>query len=387
MLFSLAFALITDTITALKPLIIIKQLKGYQMTPHLFSTIQIGPYRLSNRIIMAPLTRMRAPESIPTELMARYYSQRASAGLIISEATAISTQGIGYPNIPGIYNDAQIKAWKKTTEAVHAKGGRIFMQLWHVGRISHPDFHAGELPVAPSAIAPKGEAVTYEGMKPFVTPRALTLEEIPTIIDQYRTAAKNALTAGFDGVEIHGANGYLLDQFLRDSSNHRDDSYGGSLENRCRLLLEVVGAVTRVWGAERVGLRLSPSGTFNDMADSEPEKLFVYVLGQLNRFDLAYLHIVDALEGDIRHSAKVVELSALRRAYLGSLIICGGYDYERGSYALAHELADAVAFGQLYIANPDLVTRFKVGAPLNEPDPATFYGGDEKGYTDYPFLP
>ncbi len=356
------------------------------MTPHLFSPIQIGPYRLSNRIIMAPLTRMRAPESIPTELMARYYSQRASAGLIISEATAISPQGIGYPNIPGIYNDAQIKAWKKITEAVHAKGGRIFMQLWHVGRISHPDFHGGELPVAPSAVAPKGEAVTYEGMKAFVTPRALALDEIPAIVEQYRNAAKNALAAGFDGVEIHGANGYLLDQFLRDGSNHRDDSYGGSLENRCRLLLEVVAALTRVWGAERVGVRLSPSGTFNDMTDSEPEKLFVYLLGQLNRFDLAYLHIVDALEGDIRHGAKVVELAVLRRAYLGTLIICGGYDYARSSYALAYELADAVAFGQLYIANPDLVARFKTGAALNEPDPATFYGGDEKGYTDYPFL-
>lgn len=356
------------------------------MTPHLFSPIQIGPYRLSNRIIMAPLTRMRAPESIPTELMQRYYSQRASAGLIVSEGVAISPQGIGYPAIPGIYNDTQIKAWKKVTEAVHGKGGRIFLQLWHVGRISHPDLQGGELPVAPSAIAPQGEAVTYQGMQAFVTPRALTTDEMPTIVDQYRTAAKNALTAGFDGVEIHSANGYLLDQFLRDGTNQRDDQYGGSLENRCRLLLEVVTAVTRVWGAERVGVRLSPSGTFNDMQDSAPEKLFPYVLGQLNRFDLAYLHIVDALDGDIRHGAKVVELAALRRAYLGTLIICGGYDYARATQVLMAELADAVAFGQLYIANPDLVERFKVGAPLNTPDPATFYGGDEKGYTDYPFL-
>lgn len=356
------------------------------MTPHLFSPIQIGPYRLPNRIIMAPLTRMRAPESIPTELMLRYYCQRVSAGLIISEATAISPQGIGYPAIPGIYNDVQIKAWKKITEAVHAKGGRIFLQLWHVGRISHPDFHNGELPVAPSAIAPKGEAVTYKGMQPFITPRALNINEMPAIVDQYRTAAKNALAAGFDGVEIHSANGYLLDQFLRDGTNQRKDSYGGELENRCRLLLEVVAAVTRVWGAERVGVRLSPSGTLHDISDSAPEKLFVYVLGQLNRFDLAYLHIVDALEADIRHGAKVVDLAVLRRAYLGTLIICGGYDYTRSSYVLAHELADAVAFGQLYIANPDLVERFKLNAPLNTPDPATFYGGDEKGYTDYPFL-
>jgi N-ethylmaleimide reductase len=356
------------------------------MTPHLFSPIQLGSYRLPNRVIMAPLTRMRAPESVPTELMLRYYCQRTSAGLIISEATSISPQGVGYPAIPGIYSDAQVKAWKKITEAVHAKGGRIFLQLWHVGRISHPDFHDGDLPVAPSAIAPQGEAVTYKGMQPFVTPRALTLEEMPSIVDQYRTAAKNALSAGFDGVEIHAANGYLLDQFLRDGSNQRDDNYGGTLENRCRLLLEVVSAVTRVWGAERVGVRLSPSGTFNDMSDSAPEKLFVYVLGQLNRFDLAYLHIVDALESDIRHGAKVVELAVLRRAYLGTLIVCGGYDKVRAAQVLAEELADAVAFGQLYIANPDLVERFKLNAPLNTPDPATFYGGDEKGYTDYPFL-
>jgi N-ethylmaleimide reductase len=356
------------------------------MTPHLFSPIQIGPYRLSNRIIMAPLTRMRAPESIPTELMQAYYCQRASAGLIITEATAISPQGVGYPAIPGIYTDAQIKGWKKITDAVHTKGGRIFLQLWHVGRISHPDFHNGELPVAPSAIAPEGNAVTYEGLKPFVTPRALTTEELPGIVDQYRTAAKNALAAGFDGVEIHSANGYLLDQFLRDGTNQRTDNYGGSMENRCRLLLEVVTAVTRVWGAERVGVRLSPSGTFNDMKDSAPEKLFVYVLGQLNRFDLAYLHIVDALEGDIRHGASVVDLAVLRRAYLGALIVCGEYDKARADFALAHELADAVAFGQLYIANPDLVERFRVNAPLNTPEPATFYGGDEAGYTDYPFL-
>jgi N-ethylmaleimide reductase len=362
------------------------QLEGYQMTLHLFSPIQLGSYRLSNRIIMAPLTRMRAPESIPTELMMSYYCQRASAGLMISEATSISAQGVGYPNVPGIYTDTQIKAWKKITEAVHAKGGRIFLQLWHVGRISHPSFHEGELPVAPSAIAPQGQALTYTGMQPFVTPRALALEEIPNIVDQYRSAAKNALTAGFDGVEIHAANGYLLDQFLRDGSNQRTDNYGGTLENRCRLLLEVVAAVTRVWGAERVGVRLSPSGTFNDMSDSEPEKLFVYLLGQLNRFDLAYLHIVDALESDIRHGAKVVDLAALRRVYLGTLIVCGGYDFTRASSALAHELADAVAFGQLYIANPDLVERLKLGAPLNTPDSATFYGGDEKGYTDYPFL-
>jgi N-ethylmaleimide reductase len=356
------------------------------MIPNLFSPIQLGPYRLNNRVVMAPLTRMRAPGSIPTELMQLYYAQRAGAGLIISEAIAISPQAIGYPSIPGLFTDVQVKAWKKITEAVRSKGGRIFAQLWHVGRISHPDLLNGELPVAPSAIAPQGNAVTYDGLKPFVTPRALETDELSSIVDQYRIAAKNALNAGFDGVEIHSANGYLLDQFLRDGTNQRDDRYGGALENRSRLLLEVVAAVTRVWGAERVGVRLSPSGTFNDMKDSEPEKLFVHVLGQLNRFDLAYLHVVDALEGDIRHGANVVDLAVLRRAYLGTLIVCGGYDKHRAELALATESADAVAFGQLYIANPDLVERFKLNAPLNPPDVNTFYGGDERGYTDYPFL-
>jgi len=356
------------------------------MTLHLLSPIQVGAHRLANRVIMAPLTRMRAPDFIPSDLMVEYYSQRASAGLIISEASPISTQGIGYPAIPGIYNDAQIEGWKKITDAVHAKQGCIFLQLWHVGRISHPDFHHGELPVAPSAIAPQGNAVTYKGMQPFVTPRALQTEELPAIVEQYRQAAKNALAAGFDGVEIHGANGYLLDQFLRDGSNQRTDIYGGSVENRCRLLLEVTSAVTKVWRAERVGIRLSPSGTFNDMTDSNPQALFVHLLGQLNRFDLAYLHLVDALESDIRHGANVVELATLRQAYLGTLIVCGGYDKARANQAIANDLADAVAFGALYIANPDLVARFAVDAPLNTPDTTTFYGGNEKGYTDYPIL-
>ncbi len=356
------------------------------MTIDLLSPIQVGAYRLANRVIMAPLTRMRAPENKPTDLMVEYYTQRASAGLIISEATAISAQGIGYPAIPAIYTDVQVKAWKKITEAVHAAGGRIFLQLWHVGRISHPDFHAGELPVAPSAIAPKGKAVTPSGMQDFVTPRALETGELSGIVDQYRQAAKNAQQAGFDGVEIHAANGYLLDQFLRDGSNQRTDNYGGSIENRCRLLLEVSSAVTKVWGAERVGIRLSPSGTFNDMTDSNPEALFNHLLGQLNRFDLAYLHLVDALESDIRHGAKVVDLVRLRQAYLGTLIVCGGYDKARANQAIAMDLADAVAFGVLYIANPDLVARFERDAPLNVPDPNSFYGGNEVGYTDYPML-
>ena len=356
------------------------------MTSPLQTPIKIGPYHLPNRIVMAPLTRMRAPNSIPTDLMATYYAQRASAGLIISEATPISPQGVGYPSTPGIFNALQVAAWTKITEAVHTQNGHIFLQLWHVGRISHPDFHDGQLPVAPSAIAPKGDAVTPTGMQPFVTPRALETDEIQGIVEDYRLAAKNALAAGFDGIEIHGANGYLLDQFLRDGTNKRTDRYGGTLENRVRFLLEVTEAVTAVWGAERVGIRLSPSGTFNDMTDSDPTTLFVYLLGQLNRYGLAYLHIVDALESDIRHGANVITLEKLRNAYNGALLVCGGYDQPHAEQVITQGLADAVAFGQLYIANPDLVERFKLNAPLNVPDANTFYGGDEKGYTDYPAL-
>ncbi len=356
------------------------------MTNQLFTPITLGNCHLPNRIVMAPLTRMRAPDNIPTDLMVEYYRQRATAGLIITEATPITPMGIGYPATPGIYNQQQIDGWQKVTKAVHDQDGRIFLQLWHVGRISHPDFHQGELPVAPTAIAAKGQAVTPTGMQAFVVPRALATEELPTVVEQYRQAAENALAAGFDGVEIHGANGYLLDQFLRDGTNQRTDDFGGSIENRCRLLLQVAEAVIAVCGAGRVGLRLSPSGTFNDMSDSNPEALFSYLLAQLSPLDLAYLHLVDALEGDIRHGAKVVELALLRQAYQGKLIVCGGYDAARAELAIASGLTDAVAFGELYIANPDLVARFQANAPLNTPDPSTYYGGDEKGYTDYPVM-
>lgn len=357
------------------------------MTTSLYTPITVGAYQLPNRLVMAPLTRMRAPDNVPTELMASYYRQRASAGLIIAEATQISPLGRGYPNTPGIHTAQQVAAWQKITDAVHSQGGHIFLQLWHVGRISHPDFHDGQLPVAPSAIAPAGNAVTPTGLQPFVTPRALTVEDILEIVDDYAHAAENALAAGFDGVEIHSANGYLLDEFLRDGSNQRSDEYGGSLANRSRLLLAVTEAVTRVCGADRVGVRLSPSGTFNDMSDSDPEALFSYVLEQLNAYNLAYVHIVDALEGDIRHGAKVVKLEVLRKAYQGTLIVCGGYDQQRAELAVAEGHADAVAFGQLYIANPDLLARFQRNAPLNTPDVSTFYGGTEIGYTDYPLLP
>jgi N-ethylmaleimide reductase len=356
------------------------------MTATVLSPIKIGCYSLPNRVVMAPLTRMRCPDGIANALMATYYTQRASAGLIISEATPISPQGIGYPDIPCIYTAEQVEGWKQVITAVHEHNGHIFLQLWHVGRISHPDYHDGELPVAPSAIAPKGQAITRHGMKPFVTPRDLSIAEIQDIVEHYRIAAENALAAGFDGVEIHAANGYLIDQFLRDGSNQRIDDYGGSLENRTRFLLQVTEAVVSVWGADRVGVRLAPSGTFNDMTDSVPEELFVYVLQQLSGFKLAYAHVVDALESDIRHGANVVDLAVLRAAYHGTLIVCGGYDYDRANETIAQGLADAVAFGELYIANPDLVERFAAGASLNKPEPRSYYGGDEKGYTDYPTL-
>lgn len=353
----------------------------------LFSPIKIGSYTLPNRIVMAPMTRNRAGEkNVPVPIMATYYSQRVSAGLIITEGSQVSPQGVGYPATPGIHTADQVEGWKKITDAVHKKGGHIFLQLWHVGRISHPIYHGGALPVAPSAIIPKGEAATYEGMKSFVTPRALEIDEIPGIVEQFRNGAINALAAGFDGVEIHGANGYLLDQFLRNGTNKRTDDYGGSIENRARLHLEVTEAAISVWGADRVGVRLSPSGTFNDMSDSNPEVTFGYLAGQLNRFSLAYLHIVAALEGDIQHGSRTVPLTHLRKIYKGMLMVNGEYDKKRGNKVIVDGNADLVSFGQLFIANPDLPERFKTDAKLNEPDMSTFYGGGEKGYIDYPFL-
>ena len=354
---------------------------------NLFSPYKLGNLELPNRMVMAPLTRNRAGEgNVPGTLNVTYYVQRASAGLIIAEATQVSPQGLGYPSTPGIHSPEQVAGWKQVTDAVHQHGGRIFLQLWHVGRISHPDLQPdGALPVAPSAIAPKGQAATYEGMKPFVTPRALETSEIPEIVEQYRQGAENALAAGFDGVEIHAANGYLLDQFLRDGTNQRTDEYGGSLENRTRFLLEVTEAVTGVWGAERVGVRLSPSGTFNDMHDSNPLATFGYAVEALNRFGLAYLHIVEVNEADLRHGGTEVPTSHLRDHFTGTLMVNGGYDRDRGNAVLANGEADLVSFGTLFLANPDLPQRFALNAPLNQPDPASFYGGSEKGYTDYPF--
>lgn len=357
------------------------------MTTDLFSALKLGSIQMQNRVVMAPLTRNRASEGgVPTELNATYYSQRASAGLIVTEATPISLMGHGYPALPGIYTEAQIAGWKKVTDAVHAKGGKIVIQLWHVGRISHPSLlpnHA--LPVAPSAIKPAGQAFTYTGLQDYVEPRALALEELPAIVDDYVYATKCAIAAGFDGVEIHAANGYLLDQFLRDGTNKRTDAYGGSFENRARLLLEVTKAVVDVIGADKVGVRLSPVNPFNDMHDSNPQALFDYVAQSLNPFDLAYLHVV---EGGIHGGGEAdpFDFVSFRQLYQGQYMANLGYDKARGNAAIASGHADCIAFGVPYIANPDLLERMLKDAPLNDADSDTFYGGGEAGYTDYPFL-
>lgn len=352
----------------------------------LFSPVKLGAIALKNRMVMAPLTRNRSSnDGVPNDLNVTYYAQRASAGLIITEATPISAMAHGYPLLPGIYTDAQVAGWKKVTQAVHAKGGKIVIQLWHVGRISHPSLLPNQaLPVAPSAIKPAGKAVTYEGLQDFVTPRALMREELPAIIQEYEHATRCALTAGFDGVEVHSANGYLLDQFLRDGTNHRDDEYGGSMENRARLLMQVVQAVVAIAGADKVGVRLSPVNPFNDMQDSNPQAMFNYVTQQLNAYKLAYLHVV---EGGIHSGGETqpFDFAEMRRlcnsAYMANL----AYDKARGNAAISSGHADAVAFGVPFIANPDLVERYQHDWPLNEADSNSFYGGTEKGYTDYPF--
>lgn len=353
-------------------------------TTDLFLPVRLGSLWLPNRIVMAPLTRNRAPEGLVGELHARYYRQRAGAGMILTEATVIAPEGVGYPNVPGLHSDAQVAAWREVVEAVHEQGGRMFAQLWHVGRISLPRYQPeGRLPVAPSAIRPAGEAFTLEGGAPYETPRALELDEIPAVVNQYATAAANALTAGFDGVEIHGANGYLIDQFLRDGSNRRTDHYGGSIENRCRFLEEIVEAVTAVVEAGRVGVRLSPTGAFNDMHDSDPQALFDHLATRLAGRGLAYLHVVEQFPGD---EAVPFDFASLRRRFDGAYIVNGGYDRARALQARAEDSADLVCFGRPYIANPDLVHRLALDAPLNPPDADTFYGGDAQGYTDYPTL-
>ena len=354
----------------------------------LFSPIQLGPYTLPNRIVMAPLTRSRAGQGdVPHALNAEYYAQRATAGLIISEGSQVSPQGKGYAYTPGIHSDAQIEGWRLVTDAVHRRGGRIFLQLWHVGRISHPSLQpGGALPVGPSAVRPEGQSFTESGFQPMVTPRALELEEIPGIVEQFRQGAANALEAGFDGVEIHGANGYILDQFLRDGTNRRTDAYGGPVENRARLLLEVTEAVAGVWGADRVGVRLSPLSPANDISDSNGQATFGYAVSALNRFGLAFLHVVEGVTGGPRDVPGGFDLQALRRSFEGLYVANNGYDRDGAASAIGEGRTDLVAFGRLFIANPDLVERLRRRAPLNTPDRATFYGGDARGYVDYPVL-
>lgn len=356
---------------------------------NLFTPLNLGALALPNRIFMAPLTRCRASEGhIPNDLNAEYYSQRAAAGLIVSEATSVSPCGYGYPNTPGIHTKEQVDGWKKVTEAVHAKGGHIYLQLWHVGRISHPAYQQdGVKPVAPSAIKPKGQVFTGSTMEEFVTPRALETDEIPGIILEYVHGATLAKEAGFDGVEIHNANGYLLDQFLRTGTNIRGDRYGGTLQNRARLTLEVTEAVVGVWGPDRVGIRFSPAGIFNDMHDNNPLETFGHVLSELNRFGLAYAHITKVTAQDIAHGAvEGVGPKELRPYWKGKVVSAGGFTLDSGNAALAEGWADAIAFGVPFLSNPDLTERLRRGAPLNTPDESTFYASGPKGYTDYPFL-
>jgi N-ethylmaleimide reductase len=355
-------------------------------TPDLFTPIDMGPLALPNRIAMAPLTRSRAAEgNVPTALNALYYAQRASAGLIISEATQVCPEGQGYISTPGIHSAEQIKGWQCVTGAVHAAGGRIVLQLWHVGRISHQSFQpGGKLPVAPSAIKPNGQAFTAKGFEPIPTPRALELAEIPGIVAQYAQGARNAMAAGFDGVEVHGANGYLIDQFLRDGSNKRTDVYGGSIENRARFLLEVIDAVTAAVGAERTGLRISPQNGQNDISDTDPQRLFNHVASALSGKGLSFLHVI---EGDTGGTpVPPFDYKEIKRRFGGIVIANNGFDKNGANQAIEEGRADLVAFGKPFISNPDLVTRLYLNAPLAPANRETFYGGADQGYTDYPLL-
>ncbi len=347
--------------------------------PTLFDSLQVGALTLPHRIIMAPLTRCRAINArIPNQLMAEYYRQRSSAGMILSEATSISPMGVGYPDTPGIWSEEQVTGWRPITNSVHEAGGRILLQLWHVGRISDPIYLDGRQPIAPSAIAPQGHVSLVRPHKPFVTPRALELNEIPGIIEEYRKGAENAKRAGFDGVELHGANGYLLDQFLQDGSNKREDEYGGSIENRARLMLEAVDAAISVWGSDRVGLHLAPKSDSHAMSDSNPRETFGYVAREVGKRRIAFICA--------RESLKEPRLGPeLKKLFGGVFIANQEFTLETAQQALTNGEADAVAWGKLFIANPDLPARFVKGSKLNEPQPDTFYGSGAKGYTDYSF--
>ena len=348
--------------------------------PTLFDPLVVGDLKLPNRVVMAPLTRLRAgPTQIPNALMAEYYAQRASAGLLITEGVPVTPQGVGYQGVPGIWSQAQVEGWKQVTKAVHDKGGRIFIQLWHVGRVSDPSFHDGAAPVGPSAIPAKGHVSLLRPERPYPTPRALTTEEVAGVVEAFRQGAENAKAAGFDGAEIHGANGYLLDQFLQDGSNQRTDQYGGLIENRARLLLEVADAVASVFGPGRVGVHLAPRADSHSMGDSDLAATFGYVARELGQRGVAFLC---AREYDGPDSLA----ADLKKAFGGVYIVNEKFTAATAQAALDAGKADAVAFGKAYIANPDLVERLRVGAPLNDPDPSTFYGGDGRGYTDYPAL-
>ena len=350
----------------------------------LFSPLKLGALTVPNRIFMAPLTRCRAgDEHIPNAMMAQYYAQRASAGLIIAEATMAIEGNSAFWKEPGVYSEAQVTGWKLITDAVHAAGGRIFLQIWHGGRACHPLLNRGAQPVAPSAIAIVDEVRTPEGKKPYAVPREMRDDELPGIATGFKKAAQNALTAGFDGIEIHGANGYLLDEFLRDGSNKRSGPYGGSVENRARLTLEVLEAVCAVWGSERVGLRISPLSSYNSMIDSDPVGLSTWLANRLNDYHLAYLHVI---RGDVYRQQGGDVLTPIREHYKGVLIGNMGYTAEEADRDISTGKVDAVAFGVSFLANPDLPARIITGAPLNEPNPATFYTFDAEGYTDYPTL-
>jgi N-ethylmaleimide reductase len=353
----------------------------------LFKPLKIGQIRVPNRIVTAPLTRARSPHRVPNALMLEYYRQRASAGLIVTEATAISEQGYGWHNAPGMYSDEQAAGWSRITDAVHDAGGRIFLQLWHMGRVSHPDYQDGRLPVGPSPIAAEGQAHTPTGKKPFVVPHPLTVEEIAHVVGDYASATLRARETGFDGIEIHGANGYLIDQFLRDASNQRDDEYGGSIENRLRFLREVIEAVASAWTPGRTGLRLSPTMNGHGMGDSDPVSLYSEAAKMLNRYDLAYVHTAEAIKPGRLFNAEAQAITPfIREAYNGILITNGGYDKATAAQAIRDGKADAIAFGQLFIANPDLPERFRQNASLNQPDVSTYYANGAAGYTDYPSL-
>ena len=354
------------------------------MSENLFDPFKMGDLTLANRMVMAPMTRNRADQNgIVSPMMETYYQQRSSAGLIIAESAPVSADGVGYPATPGIYTEAQAVSWLRLTNAVHSTGGHIFGQLQHCGRISHPSLLPNNAtPVAPSALQPAGQAVTYTGMKNFVTPRALNISEIPGIMAQFRLGAEMAKRAGFDGVEVHGANGYIIDQFLRDGSNHRTDAYGGSMQHRMRLLNEILDVVCEVWPARRVGVRLTPENSFNSMSDSNPQEHFEYFVEQLSSRGLAYVHV---LEGDMMTKNSSVNYRVLRSKFTGTYIANNGYDLVRAQTAIRSGAANLVAFGIPFLSNPDLVRRFRECLPLNEADPSTFYGGSEVGYTDYPF--